>query len=82
MITLLLVGCAVWKPSLGMSVAEFDSMCFKSGVSYQSQVVQAQDNYEIRVCGGVTNFYYFVNGKLVRIDQGQLPKQRYQIEVK
>lgn len=78
-----LTACAIWNPNLGMTISEFDSMCFKSGLSYKSHIVQAAGTKEIRTCGSGTNrFYYFDNDKLVRIDQGQLPQQRLSIELK
>jgi hypothetical protein len=84
-LSLLLVGltsCSTWNPNLGMTTSDFDSMCFKSGLSYKSSIVQAEGNKEVRVCGGSRSFYYFDNGKLIRIDQGQLPQQRLNIEIK
>jgi len=78
-----LSACAIWNPKIGMSTEEFDSMCFKSGLSYKSQIVEAEGVKEVRVCGSGNNrFYYFNNDKLIRIDQGYLPQQRIQIEVK
>lgn len=76
-----LAGCALWRPHLGMTTNDFDSMCRKSGLSYQSRIVQAEGNKESRSCGAA-KYYYFVDGKLVRIDQGQLPLQRIELIVK
>jgi hypothetical protein len=78
---LFLGGCALWRPQLGMSVDEFDEMCRKSGLSWQSRIVEAEGKRESRACGGAM-YYYFLDGRLVRIDQGQLPLQRIEVQVK
>ncbi len=75
-----LTACSSWNPNLGMTASDFDSMCFKSGLSYKSSIVQAEGDREVRVCGAA-RYYYFNNGRLVKIDQGELPQQRIKIEV-
>ena len=42
-------------------------------------LVTAQDGWEVWKSGGA--FYYFKDGRLDHIDQGQLMQQRFQLEV-
>lgn len=68
------LGCqSVFAPRIGMTKNQWMHR------TLVGDLVTAQDNWEVWKSGNT--FYYFKDGKLDRIDQGQLMQQRFQIEV-
>ena len=68
---------------LGMSFKEWDKQCHW-GMYRQSILVWAEGNLEVYTCQTLTPdaFYYFEDGILVRVDQGQHYKRRIAVEIK
>lgn len=74
---LLLTGCA-YAPELGTTEQSFRAMAaLNAQESYR--FVAAQDNTRVYELDRV--FYYFVDGVLDHVDQGQLYQQRVEITV-
>ncbi|MEY2167786.1 MULTISPECIES: hypothetical protein [unclassified Rhodanobacter] len=80
--TLLLAACTTFRPRLGMSYNEWRDNWARSFNNWTPpRMVAAQGDEEVWTFGdGV--YYYFVDGSLVKMDQGQLMQQRIQVEVK
>jgi hypothetical protein len=76
-----LVSCTTFQPKLGMTLQEWKSECRTKNLS-SGNLVRAEDNVEVYYCDNVNVFHYFRDGILVRIDQGQLPKERLEVEIK
>ena len=68
---------------LGMSFKEWDKQCHW-GMYRQSILVWAEGNLEVYTCQTLMPdlFYYFEDGILVRVDQGQHYKRRIAVEIK
>lgn len=76
-LALLLTGCA-FAPELGTSEQEFRSKAvWYSAEDYR--FVAAQGDTRVYQLNGV--FYYFVNGALDRVDQGQLYQERLEVTI-
>lgn len=74
-ITLLLMGCqSMSSTQIGMSEREWLRSTFIADIAYMDGNVKAFRS------GGV--FYYFVDGKLVRIDQGIVPASTIRLELR
>jgi len=68
-----LLGCLpVLAPQVGMTRNQW------VGQTLIGDQVYLDENWEVWKSGG--KFYYFKDGKLDRIDQGQLLQERFQIE--
>ena len=87
--TALLVGLTTFGCSgksfshIGMSFKEWDKQCHW-GMYRQSILVWAEGNLEVYTCQTLTPdvFYYFEDGILLRVDQGQHYKRRIEVEIK
>ena len=78
--TTFLAACATYQPRLGMTYAEWRSHWATSSTWGYPKLVAAQGTTEAWTLGdGV--FLYFDGGRLTKVDQGQLYKQRMEIEV-
>lgn len=78
--TFLLVGCAVYQPRIGMTYDEW-----RRSVDWKEvqniKIVAAKEGMQVwTLDDGV--FLYFENGRLVKVDQGELMQRRYQIEIR
>ena len=74
-ISLLLIGCqSMSSVQIGMTEREWLSSTFIADLAYMDGNVKAYRS------GGV--YYYFVDGKLSRIDQGILPANTIRLEVR
>lgn len=75
-------GCGSWRPHIGMSFEEWDKQCLKRTWSHGA-LVGAEGNLEVFYCDHMPNvFYYFEDGILVKVDQGEHYKQRIEVEIK
>ena len=73
-VSLALVGCqSMMAPQIGMTKTQWFHR------TLVADLVSAEGNEEVYRSGDT--FYYFKDGKLDRIDQGQSRQQRYQVEV-
>lgn len=71
---LVLMGCqSMMAPQIGLTKTQWMRR------TLVADLVSAQGNVEVYRSGNT--FYYFKDGKLDSIDQGQLMQQRYQVEV-
>lgn len=75
-----IAGCAGFQPKIGMTLDEWKSECRTKNWS-NGTLVRAEDGVEVYYCDNVNIFHYFKDGKLVRIDQGKLPKQEIDLKV-
>lgn len=76
-----LFGCASFQPRHGMSYAEFKRMTARSFNGHPVIVGMNGTTSVYYVSGSDRNiFYWFESDSLTRIEQGQLPQIRYQIE--
>ena len=74
-LTMLMFGCqSMSTTNLGMSEKDWLRSTFIADIAYMDGNVKAWRS------GGA--FYYFVDGKLTRIDQGILPANTIRLEVK
>jgi hypothetical protein len=74
-ISLLLIGCqSMSSVQIGMTEREWLRSTFIADLAYMDGNVKAYRS------GGV--YYYFVDGKLSRIDQGILPANTIRLEVR
>lgn len=76
-----LTACVSFQPRIGMTIEEWKSECRIKNLS-EGHLVRAEDNIEVYYCDNVNVFHYFEDGRLVKIDQGELPKQKIELEVK
>jgi hypothetical protein len=65
----LLAACVAWNPQIGMSYSEFQDHWNQSDNMDSPRLVA--DDGETRVYETNGAFYYFVDGRLELIDQGQ-----------
>lgn len=73
-------GCASFQPRSGMTYGEFNHMSRKSFNGRPLIVGMNGTIYVYYLRGDKNLFYWFENDKLTRIEQGQLPQIRCQIE--
>lgn len=76
-LVLLLTGCT-FAPDIGITEQEFRNQ-FRFSATDDLRFVGAQDNVRVFETNDV--FYYFVDGRLDRVDQGQLYQQRIEVTV-
>lgn len=76
-----LTACTSFQPRIGMTLEDWKNECRVKNLS-DGHLVRAENNIEIYYCDNVNVFHYFENRILVRIDQGQLPKQQIELEIK
>lgn len=68
------VGCqSVFAPKIGMAEKQWLRRTLIGDLAYQDA------NWRVWKSGNT--FYYFRDGKLDHVDQGQLMQQRFQVEV-
>jgi hypothetical protein len=80
LISLTTYGCS-FKPHLGMSFEKWDKQC--ASINYQGgYLVEAEGNLEVYNCETRDVFFYFRGGILIKMDQGQLYKERIEVEIK
>ena len=73
-VALLMVGCAsTFSPEIGMSEKLWLRTTLIADLAYMEKNVKAWKS------GGV--YYYFVDGKLAKVDQGKLPAQKILMEI-
>ncbi len=74
-ITLFLVGCqSMSSTKTGMTEKDWLQGTFIAELVYMDENVKAYKS------GGM--YYYFIDGKLIRIDQGVLPARTIRLEVR
>ncbi len=78
-LVVLLSSCVTWNPTLDMTFQQFQDHFNLSDNYDPLRLVGDDGTTRVYETGDV--FYYFVSGKLNRIDQGQLFEQRIQISV-
>jgi hypothetical protein len=76
-----LAACPGFQPRIGMTLEDWRNECRIKNLS-SGQLVRAERDIEVYYCDNVNVFHYFKDGILVRIDQGQLPKQQIELEIK
>ena len=75
------VGCANFAPKQGMSFTNFKHMTAKSFNGHPEMVRMVDETTVYNIPHKDKNvFYWFENDRLIRVTQGELPQQRYQIE--
>ena len=78
--SLLLTSCLVaWEPRIGMTYSQFRSHWSESANMDEPRFVGADGSTRVYESDDV--FYYFVNDRLDRADQGQLFEQRIRVNV-
>ena len=76
----ILSACASYQPRLGMTYDQWRSHWLSSNNWGSPKLVAAQGGMEAWTLGdGV--YLYFQDGRLSKLDQGQLYKQRMEIEI-
>jgi hypothetical protein len=78
-LAVLITSCGSWNPVIGMTEQELYSMYHNSVDGCLPRLVGAEGNQ--RTLMACSNFYYFVDGRLQRIDQGILPEERIRITI-
>tara|TARA_R110001592_G_C12949364_1_gene731210 strand:+ start:107 stop:370 length:264 start_codon:yes stop_codon:yes gene_type:complete len=79
MAALVLGGCVAWNPQLGMTYPEFQEHWDVSDNLDSPRLVA--DDGTTRVYETDNIFYYFVDGQLDRIDQGQRFEKRVRVTI-
>ena len=82
-LSVFVVACASFEPQNGMSYPEFQKMAAASG-NGGTEIVGMKGNVSVYRLTGMTDhdiFYWFENGRLTKIERGELPQIRYQIEL-
>jgi hypothetical protein len=79
---LMLIGCAGFNPQSGMSYDEWKN---SAGLSFRGvpELVGMKDNitvYKLPLPQNNNTFYWFKDGRLIQVTQGELPQIRLQIE--
>jgi len=80
LICAVLSGCAGFQPRIGMSVSQYKSECRATNWT-NAKLVRAEGDVEVYYCDNVYIYSYFKNGRLVRVDQGRLPKQEIELNI-
>jgi hypothetical protein len=78
-LVLFISACATWNPTIGMTFDEFRTHWTYSSNYDPLRLVGDDGSTRVYESGDV--FYYFVAGRLNRIDQGQLFEQRIRVTV-
>jgi hypothetical protein len=82
-LALWVAGCATYNPQSGMTFEEWKisaARTFQGG----PELVGMKGSVSVYRLTGMTNqntFYWFDNGRLYQVTQGELPQVRYQIEM-
>ena len=79
---LMLVGCAGFNPQSGMSYKEWEA---SAGLAFRGrpELVGMKGNvnvYKLPLPQNNNTFYWFEDGRLTQVTQGELPQIRLQIE--
>lgn len=74
-----LAGCS-FQPKLGMTFEEWNRECRMKNLT-NGTLVKAEGAWEVYYCDNTRIFHYFNKGVLVKIDQGELDKQKFEIKI-
>jgi hypothetical protein len=64
-----------------MSFEKWDNECLKAAYQY-STLVGAEGDLEVYQCRSENIYYNFRDGTLIKVDQGEMYKQRIEVEIK